>query len=216
VTKLWTPTRRDPAKAARAKELKEKIDALEVAKDANDITTSNLRQEHEAAEQAMAAAHKVEQALPPETEARVMFANGEIRVWTLAKLQVEYARVPDDNDVAAADVMAAWQAELADEATRERGRRTVGVLTGSLLARLRELQPYLTTSKALSNDEDAKEESPILMEGVGPVQDLRENHVHFEIVKLPMSAGPELLGLLVPASRLAELRDRAPIDARNS
>lgn len=70
-------------------------------------------------------------------------------------------------------------------ATRERGRRTVGVLTGSLLARLRELQPYLTTSKALSNDEDAKEESPILMEGVGPVQDLRENHVHFEIVKLP-------------------------------
>ena len=122
--------------------------------------------------------------------------------------------MPDNDDVAAAAVVAAWQAELADEAIRERGRRTVGVLTGSLLARLRELQPYLTTSKALANDEDAKEESnPVRMEGVDPVQNLRGNHVHFEMVKVPMSSGPELLGLLVPASRLAELRDRAPIDA---
>ena len=221
VEELWTPTRRDPAKTARAKELKEKIDALEAAKDANDITfveyfqaTSKLRQEHEAAEQAVAAAQELEQALPPEMKARVMFANGEIRIWTLAKLEAKYAHVPDNDDVAAAAVVAAWQAELADEAIRERGRCTVGVLTGSLLARLRELQPYLTTSKALANDEDAKEESnPVRMEGVDPVQNLRGNHVHFEMVKLPMSSGPELLGLLVPASRLAELRDRAPIDA---
>ena len=55
----------DPARAARAQELKEKMDALKEAKDAGDITIveyaqaiSKLRHEHQAAEQAAAAARK--------------------------------------------------------------------------------------------------------------------------------------------------------------
>ena len=55
----------DPAKAARAQDLKEKMDALKEAKDAGDITIveyaqaiSKLRHEHQAAEQAAAAARK--------------------------------------------------------------------------------------------------------------------------------------------------------------
>jgi hypothetical protein len=58
-------TEEDPAKAARAQELKEKMDALKEAKDAGDITIveyaqaiSKLRHEHQAAEQAAAAARK--------------------------------------------------------------------------------------------------------------------------------------------------------------
>jgi hypothetical protein len=57
----------DPARAARAQELKEKMDALKEAKDAGDITIveyaqaiSKLRHEHQAAEQAAAAARKRE------------------------------------------------------------------------------------------------------------------------------------------------------------
>ena len=128
----------------------------------------------------------------PERMVRVMFPNGERRVWKHSKLEAEYTRAVLD------DVKAPWTAELEDEEIRVRGRRKVYVLTGSLLHRLRDIEHYLTTTRT-SVDADGVERET--------------KHFHFKIVKLVTHEGAELLGLEVPLSNIAALNAKA--DTRN-
>ena len=115
--------------------------------------------------------------------AHVLFPNGEQRVWKRDKLERDYEVAEGAADDGS--VMAAWRAELNDEATRARGQRRVGVLSGSLLSRFKELVPLLTTTHTVAGEE--------------------RHNLHFQIVRLPTYSGAELLGLQVPRSARLDL-----------